>query len=111
MSVERPQIEPFFDYGSVNDIHKAAANACAVICEESGVPELSTIIKQRFQIEESPTYDLHNSKFYKLATDNGISVTAGGFVMENGMKYPYCNVSGDIRILEKFLEKLTTQEK
>jgi len=107
---ERPQVEPFFDYGSVNDTHKEAAKACAVICEECGIPEIGQIIKQRFAIEEPPTYDLHASEFYKVATENKISVTAGGYIMENGMKYPYCNVSADIRTLEKFLETLRSQK-
>ena len=106
MSQEKPQVQPFFDYGVANDTHKEAAKACAVICEESGVPELATIIKQRFQIEEPETYDLFASEFYKLATANNISVTAGGFIQEGGIRYPYCNVAADIRILEKFLETL-----
>jgi hypothetical protein len=103
MSNQRPQIQPYFDYGSVNETHKEAANACATICEESGIPELGKMIKQRFQIEEPETYDLGQSEFYKLAIANGISVTAGGFIMENGIRYPYCNVAADIRTLEKFL--------
>ena len=106
MSQEKPQVQPFFDYAVANDIHKEAAKACAVICEESGVPELATIIKQRFQIEEPETYNLFESEFYKVATANNISVTAGGFIQENGVRYPYCNVAGDIRTLEKFLETL-----
>lgn len=104
--MEKPQVEPFFDYGSVTDEHRVVANACAVICEECGVPDLAKIIKQRFNIEEPPTYDLFESPFYKAAKEHNISVTAGGFVMEDGMKYPYCNVSADIRILEKFYENL-----
>jgi hypothetical protein len=108
MSHEKPQVQPFFDYGVANDTHRAAAAACAVICEESGVPELATIIKQRFQIEEPETYDLGESEFYKIATANNISVTAGGYIMENGMRYPYCNVAADIRVFEQFLEKLKT---
>ena len=106
MSQERPQVQPFFDYGSVNETHKEAAKACAVICEEAGIPELGRIIKQRFQIEEAPTYDLFESEFYKVATANNISVTAGGFIQEDGIRYPYCNVAGDIRTLEKFLKTL-----
>jgi hypothetical protein len=49
---------------------------------------------------------LFESDFYKIATANNISVTAGGFIQEDGIRYPYCNVAGDIRTLEKFLKTL-----
>jgi hypothetical protein len=111
MTDNKSQMQPFFDYGTVNETHKEVANACATICEESGVPELARIIKQRFQIEEPPVYDLYQSPFYKEATSNNISVTAGGFITEDGIRYPYCNVSADIRILEKFIETLKNQAK
>jgi hypothetical protein len=111
MSNERPQVQTFFDYGTVSDVHKEAANACATICEESGVPELATIIKQRFLIEEPKMYDLRESDFYKLAIANNISVTAGGFIMDDGVRYPYCNVAADIRVLDQFLKKLKNELK
>lgn len=104
-------IKPF-DYGSITEDHQVAANECARICEQHGLTQLSSMLKQHFKIEEPETYDYKDSEIYQLVNGTGIGIHANGFVHEDGgMRYPFCVLQADVRTFDAWVQNLKEQFK
>ena len=99
---------PLFDYNNITDDHKAAAEECAKLLEQSN-PSLASIIRERFKIEEPKRIPIESSEFYKLATDFGLfPATQGYMVGPDGVQVPMVAVCGDIKKFDEFLEYYKT---
>ena len=101
-----PYQEIVFDYGDINQDHKDAVLEVLNLVKQMGQPEIAEMLKYKFQIEEMPTYDPEQTRFWKLAKKYGINIASGGFSIEEGVKYPYCTVDADIRVLEGLVDKI-----
>ena len=99
---------PLFDYNSITDDHKAAAEECARLLEQSN-PSFASIIRERFKIEEPKRLPIETSQFYKLANDFGLfPATQGYMVGADGVQIPMVAVCGDITKFDAFLEYYKT---
>ena len=61
-----------FDYGSLKQEHKDTAEEIAKILSDAGQDMLSTLIKEKFQLVEKPTYDWENSTLVLAAVEAGL---------------------------------------
>ena len=100
------QVIPVFDYGSLNDDHKAAAEECVAMANQMNQPMLAELIKARFQLVEPKRFDMDSSKFVAAAKEAGIYIAIQGHVKEGDTEYQLVSVNEDIRKLEKFIELL-----
>jgi hypothetical protein len=103
-------IIPAFDFGSLNEDHQSAAKEISQWLKSLGHNELSEELLSRFKITQIPAYNMENSVFYKLAKEAGIYVANQGNLVEgqgkDAMQYPLVAISGDIRQMDKFIEKI-----
>lgn len=97
---------PLFDYGSLNDDHKAAAEECVALANQLGQPMLAELIKAKFQLVEPKRFDMDTSKFVAAAKEAGIYIAIQGHIKEGDTEYQLVSVNEDIRKLEKFIELL-----
>jgi hypothetical protein len=97
---------PVFDYGSLNDDHKAAAEECVALAKQLNQPMLAELIKVKFQLVEPNRYDMESSKFVQAAKEAGIYIAIQGHVKEGDTEYQLVSVNEDIRKLDKFIELL-----
>ena len=95
---------PMFDYGSINDEHKAAAEECAKLIEPIN-PLVAYQIRQRFKIVEPERMDPEDSEFYRLARDFGIfPAQQGHMVGPDGVQIPMVAVCADLPKFDAFLQ-------
>jgi len=92
-----------FDYGSLKQEHKDTAEEIAKILSDAGQDMLSTLIKEKFQLVEKPTYDWENSPFVLAAVEAGLYCNCQGTVVDNGVNYQIVSITDDIRRLEKII--------
>ena len=97
---------PVFDYGSLNDDHKAAAEECVALAKQLNQPMLAELIKVKFQLVEPNRYDMDSSKFVQAAKEAGIYIAIQGHIKEGDTEYQLVSVNEDIRKLDKFIELL-----
>ena len=95
---------PIFDYGSINEDHKLAAEECAKLIETQN-PEVSILIRERFKIVEPKRIPLEESSFYNTAKSFGIIPSQQGYMVgPDGVHIPMVAIFGDIKQLDQFLE-------
>ena len=101
-------MQPVFDYGSINEDHKKAAEEIANLAETHGMTMFAELIKTRFQVKEIPKYDITQSEFVKYTQKAGLNFAIQGFIREGAepdfMQYPLLTICDDVRKLEKFIE-------
>lgn len=99
---------PVFDYGSLNDDHKKAAEEIASLAEQHGMSMFADLVKTRFQVKEIPKYDISQSEFVKYCDKAGLHLGIQGFIREGGepdiIQYPLMTLCDDVRKLEKLVE-------
>ena len=95
---------PVFDYGSIKDEHKSAAEECAKLVESIN-PPVASLIRERFQIVEPKRLPIESSEFYKIATEFGLfPATQGYMVGPDGVQIPMVAVCAEITKFDQFLE-------
>jgi hypothetical protein len=99
-----------FDYGSINEDHKQAAEEICKFLRDLRLNETADLVAQRFQLTQIPEYDMTQSKFYEECNKVGIFVACQGFLQEgsglDAIKYPLVNISGDIRKMDMLVESI-----
>lgn len=95
---------PIFDYGSIKEEHKAAAEECAKLIEAEN-PSIASLIRERFKIIEPKRVPLESSEFYRVAKNFGINPSEQGYMVgPDGVHIPMVAVFGDIKQLDNFLQ-------
>ena len=101
---------PSFDYGSINEDHKKAAEEIAGLVKSLGQHDLAEIIKQRFKVQEPKRHDITQSKFFQACQATGIFCAVQGWVQVctdiDNVHYPLVGVSEDIRKLDSLVEHI-----
>ena len=101
---------PSFDYGSINEDHKKAAEEIAGLVKSFGQNDLAEIIKQRFKVQEPKRFDLSQSKFFEVCQAAGIYCAVQGWIQVgtdiDNVHYPLVGVSEDIRKLDSRVEHI-----
>ena len=101
---------PSFDYGSINEDHKKAAEEIAGLVKSLGQNDLAELIKQRFKVQEPKRYDLSQSKFFQACQAAGIYCAVQGWVQVgtdiDNVHYPLVGVSEDIRKLDSLVDHI-----
>jgi len=92
-----------FDYGSISEQHKEAAEEIAKILANSGNELIANLIKEKFGLVDPVTYDYENTLFTKAAIAAGLYVNVQGTVVEDGIHYQMISLTDDIRKLEKIV--------
>jgi len=92
-----------FDYGSIKEEHKAAAEECAKLVESTNAP-VASLIREKFQIVEPKRLPLETSEFYKIATQFGLGVTPQGYMVgPDGVQVPFVAICAEITKFDDFL--------
>lgn len=95
---------PMFDYGSINEDHKAAAEECAKLIE-SHVPQIAEQIRERFKIVEPVRMDPETSEFYRTAREFGLFPAQQGYMVgPDGVQIPLVNVCAELPKFDQFLQ-------
>jgi hypothetical protein len=95
---------PLFDYGSISEEHKRAAEECAKLIEIEN-PQVAVLIRERFKIVEPKKIPLEESSFYNTAKSFGIVPSQQGYMVDpDGVHIPMIALFGDIKQLDRFLE-------
>ena len=95
---------PVFDYGSISDEHKAAAEECAKMIE----PHHSYVagqIRERFKIVEPERMDPESSEFYRTAKEFGLFPAQQGYMVgPDGVQIPMVALCADLPKFDEFLQ-------
>lgn len=98
---------PVFDYGSINDDHKAAASEIAQFLQSNGLTDAANALRVRFKLKEVAKMDLDASPFIAACKLAGIYCAVQGYVQEGfddqAMQYPLVAICEDLRNLEKLV--------
>ena len=95
---------PVFDYGSIKEEHKSAAEECAKLVESIN-PPVASLIRERFKIVEPKRLPLEDSEFYKIATGFGLGVAQQGYMVgPDGVQIPMVAICAEITKFDQFLE-------
>lgn len=101
-------LTPVFDYGSLNDDHKAAAQEIAEILRNMGNEHLAIAISQRFKLEEPNRFDYKTTKFFEACAKADVYLGMQGYVVDHRdpdkTEYPIVSISEDIRKLENLYD-------
>jgi len=95
---------PLFDYGSIKEEHKLAAEECAKMIE----PHQSYVanqIRERFKIVEPERMDPESSEFYRTAKEFGLHVAMQGHMVgPDGVQIPMVIVCAELPKFDEFLQ-------
>jgi len=95
---------PVFDYGSIKEEHKSAAEECAKLVESIN-PPVASLIRERFKIVEPKRLPLEDSEFYKIATGFGFGIAPQGYMVgPDGVQIPMVSICAEITKFDQFLE-------
>jgi len=103
-------IVPLFDYGSINDDHRAAANEIADLARAHGNEMLAELIKLRFKVVEPNRFDITQSEFFNACKKYGVPVAVQGWIQQgegsDAVFYPLICINEDIRKFDEFYKKI-----
>jgi len=115
MSSELPtEMKPVFDYGSLNDDHKKAAEEIVFILRTIGQDFIAESISQRFKLVEPKKFNLEDSKFFQSCREAGIYINIQGFLVDHSdpekTEYPIISLSEDVRNFDRLYETIKNQK-
>ena len=84
-----------------NEEHIEAAEEVMNFARATGNEKLAEMIKDLFEIKEKPIFDTSGSVFLNLSEPLNIGCNVQGYKLEDGVRYPFYSVEGDIREFEK----------
>ena len=84
-----------------NEEHIEAAEEVMNFSRATGNEKLAEMIKDLFGIKEKPIADTSTSVFLNLSEPLNIGCNIQGYKLEDGVRYPFYSVEGDIREFEK----------
>lgn len=84
-----------------NEEHIEAAEEVMNFARATGNEKLAEMIKDLFKIKEKPIFDTSSSVFLNLSEPLNIGCNVQGYKLEDGVRYPFYSVEGDIREFEK----------
>jgi len=94
---------PVFDYGSIKEEHKSAAEECAKLVESIN-PPVASLIRERFKIVEPKRLPLEDSEFFRVASDFGINIATQGYMVgSDGVQIPMVAICAEITKFDEFL--------
>lgn len=105
MGSELPRdMQPVFDYGSINNDHREAAVEIIGLLRQMGNELPAKIIAERFKLEEPKRFDFTTTKFAKACQEANVFLGVQGFLINQDdpekTEYPIVSISEDIRKLE-----------
>jgi hypothetical protein len=114
--VSKEEIQPVFNYGSIKKEHKETVQEVISILEDRtklGM-EISMIVaelKQKFNIEEVPVFDVKKSKWYNYTRDERIGATIQGWRLDkdengNSIRVPFIGMGADLDYLDEMLDRI-----
>jgi len=109
-------IEPLFDYHSIDDYTKLAVKDIIKIIENTDKNASINLIKQKFQIEETPEYDQNKSLWRSMMSEYKLGESIQGFKIiqnENGtkVKVPVISFTGELDYLDEVIKSLINKIK
>lgn len=94
--------EHVFNYDNLNDQHKEAAAEFLSLLEKHKDPLIvAEIIKKQFELVQKPKFKPDDSLFVQACAKSGMYVNIQGHVEDDGVLYPVCSITDDIRKLDK----------
>jgi hypothetical protein len=94
--------EHLFNYGDLNDEHKKAAKEFLRLLDQHNDPLIvAELIKKNFGLKPKPQVKPEESLFVQACAKSGQYVNIQGHVEDDGVLYPVCSITDDIRKLDK----------
>jgi len=100
-----------FDYGSITEEHKSAAEECAKLIEGFN-PNIANEIRTRFKIVEPPKMNPEDSEFFRIVKQFGLDPMQQGYMVgPDGVHIPMMAVMADLNKFDELLNHLKTKFK
>ena len=94
--------EELFNYDNLNDEHKKAAVEILRLMQQHGDPLIvNELVKKNFALDPMRKINPEESLFVKACKEGGQYVNIQGHVEDNGVLYPVCSITDDIRKLDQ----------
>lgn len=109
-------IEPLFDYHSIDDYTKLAVKDIIKIIENTDKNNSINLIKQKFQIEETPEYDQNKSLWRSMMSEYKLGESIQGYKIiqnEDGtkVKVPVIAFTSELDYLDEVIKSLINKIK
>jgi hypothetical protein len=105
---------PVFDYGAINDDHKAAAQEIAEYLQTQGLTDAANALRLRFKLKEIQKMSIDNSPFVVACKAAGLYCAIQGYIQEgqepNIIQYPLVALCDDIRKFELLVPIMKSME-
>ena len=105
---------PVFDYGAINDDHKAAAQEIAEYLQTQGLTDAANALRLRFKLKEIPKMSIDDSPFVAACKAAGLYCAIQGYIQEgqepNIIQYPLVALCDDIRKFELLIPVIKSME-
>jgi hypothetical protein len=98
-------MKELFNYDTINESHKEAAEEIFDLLSSSGQPVLAELVKTKFRLLPKNRFDMNNTEFITRCKDSQIFAALQGWITEDGVDYPVVSITEDIRKLEEFIKK------
>ena len=84
-----------------NEEHIEAAEEVMNFARATGNEKFASMIKDLFEIKDKPVFDDKTSVFKNISDKYNIGCNVQGYKLEDGVRYPFYSIEGDIREFEK----------
>ena len=103
--------EEVFNYDDLNDQHKKAAVEFLSLLDKHKDPLIvAEIVKKQFDLDPKPKFKPDDSLFVQACIKAGTYVNIQGHVEDDGVLYPVCSITDDIRKLDKLFGEIKNFE-
>jgi hypothetical protein len=105
---------PVFDYGALNEDHKAAAQEISEYLQTQGLTDVANALRLRFKLKEIPKVSIDDSPFVAVCKEVGLYCAIQGYIQEgqepNIVQYPLIALCDDIRKFELLVSAINSME-
>jgi hypothetical protein len=105
---------PVFDYGALNEDHKAAAQEISEYLQTQGLTDVANALRLRFKLKEIPKVSIDDSPFVAACKAVGLYCAIQGYIQEgqepNIVQYPLVALCDDIRKFELLVSAINSME-
>jgi hypothetical protein len=104
------KVQQVFNYDTINETHKEAAEEIVDILKSIGADIQAELVSKKFKLVEPTRYKLSESAILKLLEQHGMPINIQGYTTENDMQYQIVNVMADVRLWNSFCVKYIKNE-
>ena len=103
-----------YNYGDISPSDKKVVEEVIKLAKQQNLDVFAEFLKHKFEIEETPEYDMSQSKFFKIAAKLGLFGSQQGHITypedPTKTKYPVMGMTEDVRKFEDLYNAIKEDE-